>query len=62
MGVKRNGYDTVQISVTIHPEHAKILERILRKEYPKTIIHKSVSEIIRRAIEHYADFLGVKVD
>jgi len=61
VGHKREGQDTVHISITVHPEHVRILEKILRKEYRKTIIHKSVSEIIRRAIEHYAEFLGVEI-
>jgi len=55
-------WNMIQLSVTIYPEHAKLIEKILKKEYSKPIAHKSASEVVRRAIEHYADFLGVKVD
>ncbi len=55
-------YGIIQLNVTIYPEHAKIIEKILKKEYFKPIAHRSTSEIIRRALEHYADFLGVKLD
>lgn len=53
-------WNKVQISATIYPEHAKILERILEGDYSKPVAHQSVSEILRRAIELYADFLGVQ--
>ena len=49
----------VQITATIYQEHAEILDKILNKEYNKPIAHKSASEIIRKAIEYYATFLGV---
>ena len=52
----------VQISVTIFPEHAQIIEKILKKEYSRPIVHQNASEVIRKAIEHYADYLGVKLN
>ena len=52
-------WGTVQISVTVYPEHAKIIDIILKKEYSKPVAHKSASEVIRKAIEYYADYLGV---
>ncbi|ADC66183.1 hypothetical protein Ferp_2049 [Ferroglobus placidus DSM 10642] len=52
-------WNKIQITATVYPEHAKLLELILRGEYSKPIAHQSVSEILRRAIEHYAMFLGV---
>jgi hypothetical protein len=55
-------WNKVQLSVTVYPEHAKIIEKILNKEYSKPIAHESASEVIRRAIEHYADYLGIKLD
>jgi len=55
-------WNKVQISVTVYPEHAKIVEKILKGEYEKPIAHNSASEVIRRAIEHYAVFLGVKFE
>ncbi len=55
-------WNKIQISVTIYPEHAEILERILDGGYSKPIAHQSVSEIIRRAIEYYADFLGLNFE
>jgi len=55
-------WNKIQISVTIYPEHAKLLERILNGDYNKPMAHNSASEIIRRAIEHYADFLGVNFE
>ena len=61
VGTPRN-YGMIQLNVTVYPEHIKILEKILKKEYSKPIAHKSASEIIRRAIEHYAVFLGVKFE
>ena len=61
VGTPRN-YGMIQLNVTVYPEHIKILEKILNKEYSKPIAHKSASEIIRRAIEHYAVFLGVKFE
>ena len=53
-------WNKVQISATIYPEHAKILEAILQGNYSKPVAHQSVSEILRRAIELYADYLGVQ--
>ena len=55
-------WNMIQISVTVYPEHAKIIDKILKKQYSKPIAHKSASEIVRRAIEHYAEFLGVRLD
>jgi len=55
-------WNKIQISATIYPEHAKLIEKILKKEYSKPIAHESASEVIRRAIEYYADFLGVKME
>ncbi len=52
-------YGMIQLNVTVYPEHTKIIEKILNREYSKPIAHKSASEIVRRAIEHYAMFLGV---
>ncbi len=60
VGIPRD-YGMFQLNVTVYPEHIKIIEKILKKDYSKPIAHKSVSEIIRRAIEHYAEFLGVKL-
>jgi len=54
-------WNKIQISATIYPEHAQLIEEILKKRYSKPIAHNSISEVIRRAIEHYADFLGVKL-
>ncbi len=54
-------YGMIQLNVTVYPEHAQLIEHILKKEYSRPVAHKSASEVIRRAIEHYADFLGVKV-
>lgn len=62
IGTKREDGNIIQISATIYPEHAQIIEKILRKEYSKPVAHQSVSEILRRAIEHYADFLGVNLE
>ena len=50
----------VQLNVTVYPEHTKLIDRILKKEYTKPVAHKSASEVVRRAIEHYAEFLGVQ--
>ncbi|ADB58009.1 ribbon-helix-helix domain-containing protein [Archaeoglobus profundus] len=58
----RTKWDKVQLSVTIYPEHARIIEKILRKEYSKPIAHKNASEVIRKAIEYYADYLGVRLN
>ena len=55
-------WNKIQISATIYPEHARIIEKILNKEYSKPVAHESASEVIRRAIEYYADYLGVKLD
>ena len=52
-------WNKIQISATIYPEHAKMIEKILNGEYKTPIAHNSASEVIRRAIEHYAMFLGV---
>jgi|Deesub1362A_J573_1020465.scaffolds.fasta_scaffold21341_2 hypothetical protein len=61
VGIKTK-WDKIQISVTIYPEHARILEKILKKEYNKPVAHNSASEIIRRAIEAYAEYLGVVME
>ena len=58
-GVETNS-GVVHLSATIYPEHAKLIEKILKKEYSKPVAHKSASEVVRRAIEHYAIFLGIK--
>ncbi|AIY90413.1 ribbon-helix-helix domain-containing protein [Geoglobus acetivorans] len=55
-------YGMIQLNITVYPEHAKIIDKILKKQYSKPIAHKSASEIVRRAIEHYAEFLGVRLD
>jgi hypothetical protein len=55
-------YGMIQLNVTVYPEHARIIEKILKREYSKPIAHKSASEVIRRAIEHYADYLGIKLN
>lgn len=55
-------WNKVQLSVTVYPEHAKIIEKILNKEYSRPIAHQNASEVVRRAIEFYADFLGVKLE
>jgi len=55
-------WNMIQLSVTIYPEHAEMIDKILKKAYSKPVAHKSASEVVRRAIEYYADFLGVKVD
>ncbi|MBE8540399.1 hypothetical protein [Geoglobus acetivorans] len=52
-------WNMIQVSFTVYPEHTKIIEKILNREYSKPIAHKSASEIVRRAIEHYAMFLGI---
>ncbi len=54
-------WNKIQLSVTIYPEHAQIIDKILKKEYQKPVAHNSASEVVRRAIEHYADFLGVEL-
>lgn len=56
----RTHWRKVQLSVTIEPEHAELIEKILKKDYEKPIFHDSASEVIRRALEHYAQFLGVR--
>ncbi len=61
VGIKTK-WDKIQISATVYPEHAKLLEIILSGSYTRPVAHKSVSEIVRRAIEHYADFLGVNLE
>jgi len=60
-GIKTK-WDKIQISATVYPLHAKIIEKILNGEYSKPVAHNSASEVLRRAIEHYADFLGVKLE
>jgi len=55
-------WNKVQITATIYPEHAQIIEKILKKKYSKPIIHQNASEVIRKAIEYYADYLGVKLN
>jgi|Deesub1362A_J573_1020465.scaffolds.fasta_scaffold08487_4 hypothetical protein len=60
VGVKRKDGEGVQISAVIYSEHAKLIERILQKEYTRPVAHNSASEVIRRAIEVYAEFLGLK--
>jgi len=50
------------LNVTVYPEHAQIIEKILKKEYSKPIAHKSASEVVRRALEHYAEHLGIKLN
>ena len=55
-------WNIIQISITVYPEHTQIIEKILKREYSKPIAHKSASEVIRRAIEHYAEFLGVQLE
>ena len=55
-------YGMIQLNVTVYPEYARIIEKILKREYSKPIAHKSASEVIRRAIEHYADYLGIKLN
>ena len=59
VGIKTK-WNMVQLSVTIYPEHAEIIEKILKKEYSQPIPHKNASEVIRKAIEYYATFLGVQ--
>ena len=61
VGVPRE-YGMIQLNITVYPEHAKIIEKILRKEYSKPFYHKTASEVIRKALEFYADFLGVKLN
>ena len=61
VGIKTK-WNRIQLSVTVYPEHAKIIEKILKKEYSKPIAHQNASEVVRRALEHYADYLGVKLD
>lgn len=53
-------YGMVQLSVTVYPQHVGLIEKIQRGEYRKPLAHKSVSEIVRRAIEYYAMYLGIK--
>jgi len=53
-------WNKIQLSVTVYPEHIRLIEKILNKEYNRPVAHESASEIVRRAIEHYADYLGVK--
>jgi len=60
VGIKTK-WEKIQLSVTIYPEHAQIIDKILKKEYQKPVAHNSASEVVRRAIEHYADFLGVEL-
>ena len=55
-------WNKIQISATIYPEHARILEKILEGEYSKPIAHNSASEVVRRAIEKYAEYLGVVLE
>lgn len=55
-------WNKIQISVTVYPEHAKLIEKILSGDYNKPIAHNSASEVVRRAIEHYAIFLGVDLE
>jgi len=55
-------WNKVQLSVTVYPEHAQIIEKILNKEYSKPIIHQNASEVIRKVLEFYADFLGIKLE
>ena len=55
-------YGMIQLNVTVYPEHARIIEKILKKEHTKPIAHKSASEVVRRAIEHYADYLGIQLN
>jgi len=62
VGVKKKDGEGVQISATVYHEHAVLIDKILKKEYSKPIAHKSASEVIRRAIEHYAEFLGVGLE
>jgi len=54
-------WNKIQMSITVYPEHAEIIEKILRKEYSKPIFHQNASEVIRKAIECYATFLGVQI-
>ncbi|RLI80319.1 hypothetical protein DRP07_09285 [Archaeoglobales archaeon] len=61
VGVKTK-WDKIQISATIYPEHARILEKILQRKYNKPIAHNSASEVIRRAIEKYAEYLEVVLE
>ncbi|GEM_PF-1869391 len=61
VGIKTK-WNKYQISITVYPEHIRILEAILKGKYSKPIAHNSASEVIRRAIEHYADFLGVRLE
>ena len=60
VGIKVKGGKT-QLTVTVYPEHAELIERILQKKYVRPIAHNSTSEIVRRAIEHYAEFLGITI-
>jgi hypothetical protein len=58
---KKLGKETVQLSVTVYPEHIHLIEKILEGS-EKPIVHKSTSEIVRRAIEYYAEFLGINFE
>lgn len=55
-------YGMIQLNVTVYPEHAEIIEKILNKEYSRPVAHKSASEVVRRAIEHYAEYLGLNFE
>ncbi len=61
VGTQRS-YGMIQLNVTVYPEHAQIIEKILKKQYSKPIAHKSASEVIRKALEFYADYLGIKLE
>lgn len=60
VGVKTK-WNKIQIAVTVDPEHIEIIEKILNKQYSKPVAHQSASEVIRKAVECYADFLGVRL-
>jgi len=48
-----------RVTCYLYADHQKIVEKILEKKYSKPVSHRSASEVVRRALEHYAEHLGV---